>query len=138
MRPDRGGPKIAYKKTLKSQSSPETITTDGLRCYRAKTELFREQNERLTANQQTAIGRSMTRAGDAAVQADEVTSEVRLTPRSAYRAPKRSYLLASERRIALGATRDEHSANIVPIARANTVNRNIKHEHGCVSKAQSC
>ena len=49
MRPDRGGPKIAYKKPLKSQSSPETITTDGLRCYRAKTELFREQNERLTA-----------------------------------------------------------------------------------------
>lgn len=80
----------------------------------------------------------MTRAGDAAVQADEVTSEVRLTPRSAYRAPKRSYLLASERGLALAATRDEHSDNIVPIARANSVNRNIKHKHGCVSKAQSC
>ncbi len=62
------------KKALKCHGSPEKITTDGLRSYKAA------MKELGNADKQE-IGRvPTTRAGDAQVKADEDLTEVRLGP----------------------------------------------------------
>jgi len=75
-------------KALKRHGSPVAITTDGLRAYRAamaefgnaeKQEMGRYADNR--AEQPFAI--PTTRAGDAALQTDEVIAEIRFRPRLA-------------------------------------------------------
>jgi putative transposase len=84
---DKAAALTLMKKALKRHGSPEAITTDGLRSYQAAMKELgkRRQAGGRTLGQQPRRKQSSvvptTRAGNAQVQADEVTSEVRQCPR---------------------------------------------------------
>ena len=73
------------KKTLKRHELPETITSDGLRSYRAAMSELGNAERQGSGAGPTAGGEQQpavptTRAGYAEVQADEDAAEVRILP----------------------------------------------------------